>query len=144
MDEKIKYPFLYAWDRQMGSLAYWIQEQQLAAKTEDAPKDAIYKRDGNTWVRWSEISNYNVKYRVWCEVQRLKMIGSLEETFELPPKPELSDFPLVIKVTISIQRGGEKQFEESSELQEGEGYHQAVNRLIKTYEGQMARSLVNE
>jgi hypothetical protein len=52
-----KYQYLYAWDRMMGSFAYWIEDQQALAEKENAPTDAVYRTDGGVWVTCRDIKS---------------------------------------------------------------------------------------
>lgn len=47
------YRALAAWGRYLGSQRYYIEAQQAQAAHEDAPPDAIYRRDGD--LGWATI-----------------------------------------------------------------------------------------
>ncbi len=49
------YPFIIVWGNQMGSFAYYIKAQLLKAEATDAPRTAIYERDGV----WHTIESIN-------------------------------------------------------------------------------------
>lgn len=59
----IKYPYLYAWDRMMGSFHYYIKENQERAEREGAPTDAIY-RAATGWVTTREITSEETMQRL--------------------------------------------------------------------------------
>jgi hypothetical protein len=50
------YKALAAWGRLMQSFPYYITQQQEQAAADNAPVDAIYKRD-NEWHRLSEVAH---------------------------------------------------------------------------------------
>lgn len=46
---KSRFPYVYAWGRKMGSYGYYIEKQMLKAEEDNAPKNAIFKRDSGEW-----------------------------------------------------------------------------------------------
>tara|TARA_R110002020_G_scaffold52296_5_gene147131 strand:+ start:160 stop:414 length:255 start_codon:yes stop_codon:yes gene_type:complete len=50
-----KYPYIYGWGRMMGSQGWYIKNQLLLAKEDNAPSDAIYRNDDGTWSVLSEV-----------------------------------------------------------------------------------------
>lgn len=53
----MKYPYIYAWGKNLGSFNYYIQEQINLAEKENAPERAIYRRDTGEWIIIDEIEN---------------------------------------------------------------------------------------
>jgi len=77
--QRIKYPFLWAWDRKMGSYHSWSERMQREAEQSNAPADCIYRKDGN-WVTYRNLELYEVKHDVW---QRVKELG-----YDAGPEPK--------------------------------------------------------
>jgi hypothetical protein len=55
-EKEIKYKHLFAWDKSMGSYAYWIAMNQERAEKENAPLDAVY-RSQQGWVTMRDIGD---------------------------------------------------------------------------------------
>lgn len=84
---KIKYPFLWAWDRKMNSYTAWSERMQQEAEATNAPADAIYQNTGDVkagWARYSELERFDVKLEIWKAVTALG--------YDAGPKPILEDF----------------------------------------------------
>lgn len=47
---KKKYPFMYIWNKQMGSYDYYIENVLHNANKDGAPTNAVYQKDDGTWV----------------------------------------------------------------------------------------------
>lgn len=45
------------WGQKLGSYGYYIEDQVNQARKDNAPQDAIYKRDNGTWARLSDIKD---------------------------------------------------------------------------------------
>lgn len=52
-----KYPYIVAWGRFVGSHGYYILRQMQKAEKANAPSDAIYERDNNSWSTYSNCSH---------------------------------------------------------------------------------------
>lgn len=52
-----KHAVLRAWCGMMGSYNYYTEAEIAEAKKDNAPEDAIYKRDTGQWARLSEVNN---------------------------------------------------------------------------------------
>lgn len=50
------YPYIRAWGKFMGSHQYYINDEIARAKNDEAPQDAIYKRDGR-WITFRQITS---------------------------------------------------------------------------------------
>lgn len=102
--KNVEFPYAYAWDRMMGSGAYWSTQVQADLKRMNAPRDAIYIRSGvgqdGSVARYSEIQSFDTKHRVW------KLVGDLFPDFDRGPEPKLEDFPKKIVVTVTTYQGG--------------------------------------
>lgn len=80
----IKYPYLYAWDRMMGSNTGWSKVMQQEAEKDKAPKDAIYKSVDGVWATYGEIKSLDTKRTIWHKVLNLG--------FDAGPEPTEGDF----------------------------------------------------
>lgn len=69
---KIKYKYLYAWDRMMGSLGSWFQMNQQRATEEKAPETAIYRDVNGKWHVFEDIQNMETKNRIQNMVVEMK------------------------------------------------------------------------
>jgi len=58
---KTDYPYLRAWCKMMGSLAYYTEMQVEEAHKEEAPFTAIYKGSDGTWHTFEEIKQPKTK-----------------------------------------------------------------------------------
>ena len=57
------YPFIRAWGRIMGSHRDYIDHQVELAREDQAPPDAIYRRDDGTWATTDEILRSDTRCR---------------------------------------------------------------------------------
>lgn len=55
-----RYQYLARWHIETGSLGYYIRQQCLKALEENAPLNAIYKRDDGAWATTDDISNPDI------------------------------------------------------------------------------------
>jgi hypothetical protein len=55
MKQTFDYPFIAAWGRRMGSMAYYIADQREMARKDGAPQRAIYKDQGGRWRTMDEV-----------------------------------------------------------------------------------------
>jgi hypothetical protein len=51
-----KYRHIVAWGRFMGSYSYYVEAELLRAEKDNAPKDAMYKKD-HVWVTYEQSTN---------------------------------------------------------------------------------------
>lgn len=65
------YKYIRAWGIMMGSFEYYINGEIQKAKDDNAPTDAIYKKDG-VWATFSEIKSEDTKKRVAEIVESFK------------------------------------------------------------------------
>ena len=63
----IKYKHLWVWDTMMGSYSYWVEGQQQQAMQDNAPIDAIFRKQDKTWVRASDLP---AKHHFWDEFKK--------------------------------------------------------------------------
>lgn len=68
-----KYLHIRAWGEYMGSMNYYIVDQQALAEKDGAPENALYKR-GEEWITADTIENIFAKDYVNKRVQELKQI----------------------------------------------------------------------
>lgn len=64
MKSPIKYKHLWAWDTMMGSYDYWKEDQQKLAEKENAPEDAIYRKQAGTWATYRGIESDQTRKRI--------------------------------------------------------------------------------
>jgi hypothetical protein len=64
------YKHIRAWGRMMLSYEYYIVQEQEQAAKDNAPIDAIYKRD--TWRRFADVENPDSRMRVEQELARME------------------------------------------------------------------------
>lgn len=70
MEARSKYPAIVAWGQQLGSYAYYVDQECLQAAADGAPVDAIYKdSDSGEWRTVAYIRNEVVKPRMVAAVQ---------------------------------------------------------------------------
>jgi hypothetical protein len=50
---KKEYEKIVQWGKGLGSADYYIKMMVEQARKDNAPEDAIYKRDDGTWARWN-------------------------------------------------------------------------------------------
>ncbi|MGP4112953.1 hypothetical protein ACTWP5_18835 [Streptomyces sp. 4N509B] len=55
------YRYIVAWSAAMGSYASYIKDRCDEARADDAPKDAVYRRNDGTWARFD---------RTWPDAER--------------------------------------------------------------------------
>lgn len=58
-----KYQHIVAWGRYLGSGAYYIEDQIDLAEKEEAPVNALYKREG-VWHTFDDITDVVTKARI--------------------------------------------------------------------------------
>ena len=64
MKEKL-YPYIRMWGISLGSFEYYIENQVLSAKNEDAPSKAVFKDSASgTWITIDEVTNADLKHRI--------------------------------------------------------------------------------
>jgi hypothetical protein len=51
------YPFIAAWGRRMGSMAYYVSDQRELARKDGAPQRAIYKGQDGRWFTVDDITS---------------------------------------------------------------------------------------
>ena len=61
--KKSDYKHIRAWGMFMRSFEYYIRDQQELALQDNAPLDAIYKRDGK-WRTYSEVENESTRFEM--------------------------------------------------------------------------------
>lgn len=57
----VDYPWIRKWDEFMGSCASYIKEQLALARAENAPRNAIYKRDDGSWATTEDVTNPDLR-----------------------------------------------------------------------------------
>lgn len=62
-----KYPCIVRWGRELGSYAYYIDNQTAQAEADKAPATAIYKRDDGTWATAEGIADESRRNRILGE-----------------------------------------------------------------------------
>ena len=60
------YKMVMFWGHSLGSYQYYIRQEMERACQENAPLDAIYRRENGEWARWCEIKNTELKNRLAC------------------------------------------------------------------------------
>lgn len=61
---EIEYKHLWAWDTMMGSHLSWKESMQAKAKQDDAPKDAVYRKEDGSWLTFGEVESEITRSRV--------------------------------------------------------------------------------
>lgn len=100
LPDKLKYPFVYAWDRMLGSYEEWSEREQERAEKESAPLDAVYRDSDGKWVSFKNVQSFRTKRRIW------NWLNTHGYSDEAGPRPESKDFPLVVTMIITGSRGG--------------------------------------
>lgn len=54
---KGNYRYIQAWGEMMGSREYYISQQITEAKDDEAPENAIYKREQGSWETFDKVTN---------------------------------------------------------------------------------------
>lgn len=72
MSERLidRYPYIYAWGRMMGSRQYYVFDQIMDAIVENAPLDAVYKKDDGTWATFREVTNPSTRKHITDWIDR--------------------------------------------------------------------------
>ena len=60
MTEQIPYLALRAWNRMLGGYQHYSDAQVARATEENAPQDAIFRRQNGEWARLGEVTNPSV------------------------------------------------------------------------------------
>jgi len=84
---RLKYPFLYAWDRKLASNMEWSSYGQDLAEKHNAPLDALYFKTGEEvpeWTTYSSLERFEVKHEMW---KRVTDMG-----YDAGPEPTEADF----------------------------------------------------
>lgn len=58
------YTYIAAWGRMMGSYSSYIRSQAELAAEDNAPLDAIYRRDDGTWATTSDVSKASTRQQL--------------------------------------------------------------------------------
>ncbi len=61
------YPWIRKWDGFMGSCASYVKEQLALARAENAPKNAIYKRDDGSWATTDDVADARTRFVLGLE-----------------------------------------------------------------------------
>ena len=61
------YPWIRKWDGFMGSCASYLKEQLALARAENAPKNAIYKRDDGSWATTDDVADARTRFVLGLE-----------------------------------------------------------------------------
>lgn len=62
-----KYKCIVRWCKELQSFDYYINDEVHRAETDNAPVDAIYKKDDGTWAIASEVSSPELRARLLAE-----------------------------------------------------------------------------
>lgn len=57
------YPYIVRWHKESGSYPYYIEARVDEASNDNAPENAIYKRDDGTWATTDDIANLEIRKR---------------------------------------------------------------------------------
>ncbi len=61
------YLWIRKWDGFMGSCASYLKEQLALARAENAPKNAIYKRDDGSWATTDDVADERTRFVLGLE-----------------------------------------------------------------------------
>lgn len=103
---RLKYPFLWAWDRKLASNMEWSAYGQELAEKHNAPLDVLYFKvedEVPTWTTYSGLERFEVKHEMW---QRVTNMG-----YDAGPEPTEDDFRVEIEGRDCTQAEAEKIYE---------------------------------
>ena len=86
----MKYKYIHAWGKMMGSFPYYINNQVAKAIEENAPETAIFRSsyDG-TWATFEGIENKDTKLRIASIVKSFSSVKTYKAHFHLNGKYDL-------------------------------------------------------
>ena len=53
----MKYKYIWAWGKLLGSYPYYMENEAEKAEREKAPETAIYRKDDGTWATFEDIKS---------------------------------------------------------------------------------------
>ena len=71
----VDYLWIRKWDEFRGSCASYVKEQVTLARAENAPKNAIYKRDDGCWATTDDVVDARTRFVLGLETSSAPEIG---------------------------------------------------------------------
>ena len=71
-EETMKYLYIRAWGKLLGSFPYYIEGEVAKAEKENAPETAIFRREDGTWEVFEGIGYEDTKARIAAMVENMR------------------------------------------------------------------------